>query len=135
MHTKRVWFCLLSIGLMLWSTGCANQLTPEQLPQALLNELDQVESYQISFLLESSGQSLQVEQWYRSPDSVRTDLFEQGEPTYRFISGASRLLMLHLPSGYRQQVTLSADSQLFCTPLLLDYCRLASSGSWQQESE
>ncbi|MGI6358958.1 MAG: LolA family protein [Bacillota bacterium] len=135
MPTKRAIWCLLSLCLLFLPTGCQSELTPEQVSQSLLSRLEQVESYQIQFLLQSSGQSLQVVQWYRAPDCVRTELYEQDEPTYRFIGDGKRLLVWHLPSGYRQQVELGPDSQLFCSPLLLDCCRLASTADWELEAD
>lgn len=134
-HHRMVNCLTLSLLSLLLLTGCQGQTTPEQFPVALARQLDQARSYQADFQLESAGRSLLIRQWYQAPDLLRTDVLEDNQATFRFLSDQTVLRVIHLASGQQQQVTLSAGNELFVRPLLLDCCRQASQSSWRPAGE
>lgn len=123
---------LLFLPLIL-SVGCQSQVRPEQLSTMLLRKMDKVDSYQLSCTLESSGQTLAVKQWYKSPGQLRTDVQEQGQEAYRFVYENGLLHVMHLQMMQQQSVSLTAGNELVVTPILLDCCRQASQSTWQQD--
>lgn len=129
---KMIKYLALSLFSLLLLTGCRSQIGPEQFSVALLRKLDQIQSYQLEFALESAGQTLIVRQWYQAPDRLRTDVLEDGHATFRFFRDQQQLRVDHLPSGQQQLVALTAGNELFLSPLLLDCCRQAAHAAWRQ---
>lgn len=126
------------VGPLLWLilffillTGCSRLPGPEQLSASLLRRMVSVKSYQLSFLLESSGQAFSVVQWYRSPDQVRTDVMQAEQPVYRFVYTKGRLLVEHMPSRQTQVLAVTEGNELFISPLLLGFCQEAAKSSWE----
>lgn len=113
--------------------GCSRPPGPEQLSASLLQRVASVKSYQLFFLLESSGQTFSVVQWYRSPDQLRTDVMQAEQPIYRFVYSAGQLLMQHMPSGQRQVLAVAEGNELFVSPLLLGFCQEAAKSSWEKD--
>lgn len=131
-----VYACLLILLVSLLLTSCSRTPNLQSLPQMLADKAAAMSSYHVSLTLQpADGRQLSVHQWYKAPDCLRTDVANGDELVYQFFLAKQKLVVLHAPSGQREELRLSSDTTLFTEPLLLALWQQGQSAHWQQAEQ